>query len=237
MTEQQPTRFENYPPEPGSTPFGIADPTPKEMLASSPPRPPAEPQRTHSRRGLIGALMALAVSVPIAGAFGANAFSPYPGDADAASDAEPEPEPASEATEFTVEGYTGSVPSGWELAANDDSRAVLAKGANQVSVLTSSPASESPNPVDDIAKAVQKAETGFSGALGDPVNESNGSRALATISGKGTYKGKPAREFAELWLDDDGAYLLIVTVLTAAEGSPIARQATDIAWSLTSGLR
>lgn len=240
MTEQQPTRFENYPPEPGSTPFGIADPTPAELLPPAWTPPPVLPQRSHSRRGLIAGIIALAIGGPIALGIGLNAS----GNSDAQDGgtdtwtADPADEPIDEPTDFTAGDYGGPIPSGWELEDGaDGSVAVLRRGANQVTVLSWSPSAERLWPVDDIVEAVQRAGTGFKGTLGEPVNESTGTRALATLSGRGTFLGERAREFAELWLDDSDSYLLIVTVLTAAEGSPTARQATDIAWNLTSGLR
>jgi hypothetical protein len=248
MTDQQPTRFENYPPE-TSAPFAGADPAPTAPppVRYAPPPPVVQPPRTHSRRNLITGVIALAIGGPVIAAIGASAFErtdEEPSDT-LTMDAEPpidedddEEEPIDEPTDFTAGDYSGSIPSGWRLADDDDdSGAVLTKGANQVTVVAWAPASDNLWPLDDITEAVHRASTGFKGTLGKPVNESTGTRAQATLSGKGTFQGKPAREFAELWLDDNDSYLLIVTVLTAEEGSAIARQATDIAWNLTSGLR
>jgi len=234
MTDQQPTRFENYPPE-TSVPFAGADPAPTPPPVLYAPPLSGEPARTHSRRGVIGGLVAVAIGVPLVGLGGwmTSSTSETP-DAGAETWAE---DPIEDPSTFTAGDYEGAIPSGWQLADDGDGSAVLAKGANQVTVVNWTPASDHLWPLDDITEAVDRAATGFRGTLGKPVNESTGTRALATLSGKGTFQGKPAREFAELWLDDNDAYLLIVTVLTEDEGSATARQATDIAWNLTSGLR
>lgn len=237
MTDQQPTRFENYPPE-TSAPFAGADPAPTPPPAPyAPPVPAPQPPRTHTRRNVIVGLIALVVGGPTVARIGWDAFgsSGTPEDGASTWASDPDEEPIDEPTEFTAGDYSGPIPSGWELA--DGSAAVLVRGANQITVLSWSPGSDNPWPVDDITEAVQRAATGFKGTLGKPVNESTGTRAMATLSAKGTFLGERAREFAELWLDDNDAYLLIVTVLTAEEGSAIARQATDVAWNLTTGLR
>jgi hypothetical protein len=240
MTDQQPTRFENYPPE-TSPPFVGADPAPTPPPALyTPPVPAEQPRPTHSRRGVVVGLIALAIGGPVVVRAAWAGFG-NPGEPDGETEtwtADPSEEPIDEPTEFTAGDYSGPIPRGWELADGaDGSMAVLRRGANQVTLLSWSPASERPWPADDITEAVNRAATGFKGTLGTPVNESTGTRAMATLSAKGTFLGERAREFAELWLDDNDAYLLIVTVLTAEEGSAIAREATDIAWNLTSELR
>ncbi|MBN9104316.1 MAG: hypothetical protein J0I14_04880 [Propionibacteriaceae bacterium] len=249
MTDQQPTRFENYPPDTSAAPFAGADPVPPSPPAVSPSPPavysspvPAAPPPTHTRRNVIVGLIALAIGGPVVAQAGWAGF----GDSDAPddetetwpSDPEEEEEPVDEPTEFSAGEYNGPIPTGWELAdGSDGSMAVLRRGANQVTVLSWSPESERPWPADDITEAVTRAATGFKGTLGKPVNGSTGTRTMATLSAKGTFLGERAREFAELWLDDNEAYLLLVTTLTADEGSVIAREATDIVWNLTSGLR
>lgn len=241
MTEQPPTRFENYPPDAPATPYPGADPAPLPPPAvyvrSAPVSPPP---RTHSRRGLIVGLLALTIGGPAVVTVALNASNPSPSetyeDGSPGYEDEVNEEETEAPTDFTVGDYTADVPSGWTLTSSDDAKAVLTRDANQVTVMVFDPASEDPRPVDDIAKAVRTAATGFSGSVGKPVNESTGSRALATMSGKGRFNGEAARQFAELWLDDS-VYLLIVTVLTAAEGSAVARQAIGIGSALTSGLR
>jgi hypothetical protein len=236
MTDQHPTRFENYPPPASADPLSPADPaptTPPELYLST-PTPPAQP--AHSRRGVVFGLIALVVGGPVVAQVGWGAFG---SSTSSTEDSETwGSEPFDEPTEFTAGEYTGPIPTGWELT--DDGGgdvAVLRNGTNQVTVQSWAPESERLWPPNDITEAVNRAATGFKGTLGKPVNESTGTRAMATLSGKGTFEGAPAREFAELWLDDSDTYLLIITLLTAEEGSPIARQATDIAWNLTSGLR
>ena len=235
MTDQHPTRFENYPPPASPDPFSPADPAPSTpvQLSFPAPTPPAEPR--HSRRGVVVGAIALVIGGPVVVSLGltssASSMTSTEEEADTTA-----PEPFDPPTEFTAGDYTGPIPRGWELE-EDGQAVVLRSGANQVTVQSWAPESERLWPPDDITEAVNRAATGFKGTLGKPVNESTGTRALATLGGKGTFQGAPAREFAELWLDDANSYLLIITLLTAEEGSPIARQATDIAWNLTSGLR
>lgn len=243
MTEQQPTRFENYPPETPAAPFVGADPTPPPPpVLPAPSRPVEQPPRTQSRRNLISSVIGLAIGVPIMIAVGLSGSerSDAPSD-EWTMDAEPpfeEPDAQGDApADFTVGEYTVAVPTGWELTTDEDPKVVLARDANQVTVMVLDPDSDGATPVDDIAEVLRSAETGFTGKPGKPVDESTDSRPVASMSGKGEFQGRAARQFAELWLDDDGSYLLIVTVLTAAEGSPIARQALGIGSSLTAGLR
>jgi hypothetical protein len=241
MTDQQPTRFENYPPETPTSPFTGADPSPTPPpVLHAPPVPAERPQRTHTRRNVLVGMLAVLIGGPAVAALGARAVSPAPvetGEAELPID-DDEDSPDDAPYDFTVGGYTAEVPRGWELADGADGGvAVLRRDANQVTVLSWSPGSGSPWPADDITEAVNRAATGFKGGLGKPINQSTVTRAMATLSAKGTFHGEKARQFAELWLDDNDTYLLIITVLTAAEGSAIARQATDVAWGLTSGLR
>jgi hypothetical protein len=234
MTDRHPTRFENYPPE-TPVPFAGADPAPATPTVLSAPPLPEEPARAQSRRAVVRGLLTLVIAVPVVGALGLRAFSPS--DTSDSGTETGAAEPMDDPSAFTVGDYGGPVPRGWELVDDGSGDAVLVNGANRVTVQSWPPDSGDAWPADDITGAVNRAGTGFKGTLGKPVNESTGTRTLATLSGKGTFQGLPAREFAELWLDDNDTYLLIITVLTAEEGSATARQATDIAWNLTSGLR
>lgn len=234
MTDQRPTRFENYPPPASVGPSAPSEPpsgTPPELHVAA-PAPRAEPM--HSRRGVAVGLIALVVGGPVVAQVGWRAFG---SDTSEATTDTPPAEPLDEPSEFSAGDYGGPVPRGWELGEEGGGVAVLRSGANQVTVQTWAPEADRLWPADDITEAVTRAATGFKGTLEKPVNQSTGTRAMATLTGKGTFQGAPAREFAELWLDDTNTYLLIVTVLTAEEGSATARQATDIAWNLTSGLR
>lgn len=246
MTEQQPTRFENYPPE-TSAPFAGADPAPTAPppMRYAPPSPVVQPPRTQSRRSLISTVIGLAVGVPVIVAVGASAFErtdeepsgSWTMDAEPPIDEDEGDTPEEVSSDFTLGDYTAAVPVGWELTTDDETRAVLTRDANQVTVMVFDAGSDDPGPVEDIAEAVRNADTGFRGSPGKPVDESTDVREIASMSAKGKFQGKSARQFAELWLDDSGSYLLIVTVLTAAEGSPIARQATSLGSTLTAGLR
>ncbi len=237
MSTQPPVRFENYPPDDSASRPGSADehtPVVRPYVPDTIPPPPA--RDGNSRRTLIG----LVVGIPVAGillsVFAANGSSSpgpdgylpdypeYTADPEYTEDpVDPvDAEPVEE--EFSVGDYSATVPAGWTVNDDGSGAVEVTKGANRLAAVSIETAT-STLAVEEIARIAKPHHPGFKGKVGTPVDRSSAALQHATMDGTGTFKGKAARLLVELWIDEDGAGLLVARVLTAKVASAISRQA------------
>lgn len=241
---QPPVRFENYPPEDGAT---REEPTPV-IRPYVPDTVPPPVRSSTSRRNVVG----LVLGIPLAGiifsviAAGGNARNgsgfddgtsetttdPYgpddPGDPGGASD----PGPTDE--EFSVGSYTATAPAGWTVHDDGSGAIEVTNAANRLTAVSVETAASS-LAVDEIAGLAKSHYAGFTGKTADPVDRSTADRQHATMDGVGRFQGKTARLLAELWIEEEGDGLLVIRVLTAKVGSPIAIQAQEMLNDLSGG--
>jgi hypothetical protein len=226
VSSQPPTRYENYPPEPGLPAEGLEDPAPHSgsvVRAYAPPTITASAGAPVGRRAVVG----LVLAVPIAGILWLSVIGD---DGPFTSTAVPGDAPSSDSTASTpkqlmVGGrYAVTVADGWDYTPDGDGGLEFTKGANTLSasVVDVPPSTLA---IDDIAALVKRHNKGFTGKIDRPVDRSTDHLQRASMSGTGKFRGRAAKLLAELWIDDTGSGLLVTRVLTARAGSTIAVQA------------
>lgn len=226
MSSQPPTRYENYPPEPGVPTGGLDDSAPYSdpvVRVYAPPTITASAGAPVGRRTVVGLFLA----VPMAAIIWWSAIGDEGG---FTGTTDPGGAPSSDSTgstpkELMVGGrYAVTVADGWDYTPDGDGGLNFTKGANALSasVIDVPPSTLA---VDDIAALVKRHHKGFSGKIDRPVDRSTDHLQRASVSGTGKFRGRAAKLLAELWIDDTGSGLLVTRVLTATPGSTVAAQA------------
>lgn len=246
MTDQIPTRYDNYPTaSPGRTDL----PVPAEPPGPFDPIPPR-----HDRRWMLGSLAGLAVGVGVAVWFGGRpqpqaAPTPFPSaseppipsaepTAEASSSPvwseEPTTEPSSSPAEQMVRvgSHSASVPLGWTVERNEANEVVLTRGTNRVDAYTFV-AEEGDRAADLIAPLTRQRVPGFTATLRTIDSYAIDVGEYVQIAGRGKLGGKEAKVSAVLWIDGFfgepySEALLLVKVVTSISGSEESAQADHL---------
>jgi hypothetical protein len=129
-------------------------------------------------------------------------------------------------SDFELGGTTFDVPEGWQLDGATESRALLSNGRNQLLVVVYGAATGSA--AEELRDALSRSNTPYTGSTGKVKTDTDGGDR-ATAKGSGKYEGKAARQLVDLFLDSGAESALFVRqILTAPEGSSIARQAARL---------
>ena len=229
----QPTRYQNYPPEPDDatdTP-DQQRPEPAPIVRSMGHDIPTWPATAHlGRRGAIGR----GVAVSVAGVLGLIVLS-QGGDDELSPGAEGDPnhefpsanpgDAGPKGAEITVGGrYSVIVPDGWEYVGDGGGGVQCTNGANRVAA-SSIEVPPSTRASEQVAVLAKSHRAGFTGPLDDLVDRSTSELQRASLAGSGRFEGKAARLVAELWIDETGSGLLVTRILTAKASSRIAAEA------------
>lgn len=210
MSTQPPVRYENYPPDDSASPAGATDGTPGVQAYLPATVRPALTNAGSSRR----TVLVWVIGLSIVGIAGAVALRSDSGDDTGES-------------EFSVGDYSSTAPAGWTVYDDGSGTVVVTNGTNVLAAVTVDTATSS-LAVEEIADLAKSHYEGFTGKIGDVVDRSSGDLQHATMDGTGKYLGMDARLMAELWIDDTGAGLLVVRVLTAQMSSTVAVEAQDM---------
>ncbi len=222
MTSQQPTRFENYPPDPLES-GGFGEP--------SPDAPPNASGRGVMRRTLIGVGVGLPVlwlgSVTLGRMLHAQDPPSRPDDASS------EVTPSAEPDRVSIGRHSATVPEGWNVAGDVTGALVLTCGNNRV--LARVFAARTTDRAEDLIGALTERSRGdFVGSLDGAVNDGAYLYVRhAAVSAHGTLDGMKARLGADLWIDEGNLALLTVKTLTAVSGSEIAAAADRLVRELS----
>ncbi|HEY3337169.1 MAG TPA: hypothetical protein VGK18_01585 [Propionicimonas sp.] len=232
---QPPVRYENYPPDDGAGPDESEPghgPIVRPYLPEQLP-PPVSGGRGTGRRSLIG--LAIGIPVVLIGfantrSSGNSTWVPMPGGPmDEPSSEDPSTEdPVEEAPGQTISvgSHSAAVPAGWSVS-DDGSTVEVTNGTNRLTAVSFDPGT-STRAVDEIAHLGKRHYAGFAGKIGDAVDRSSAVLQHATMDGRGTFRGLPARLMVELWIDEAGIGLLVTRVLTAKVASAIAVEAQQM---------
>jgi hypothetical protein len=228
VTSQEPTRFENYPPDEGGMQRDVPDdraPYPAPVVrAYNPPPPPPPSGSSAGRRTFIGALIFVpAVGLISLGIGNAEDTAAPTGFATAWDPANPPTADAStDATrQITVGGrYAVTVPQGWEYASDGGGGVEFTIGANRLSA-SSIEVPPSTLATEELAVLARSHHAGFTGKIGKPADRSTADVQRARMTGTGKFHGKAATLLAELWIDEGGSGLLTTRILTVKPTSEI----------------
>ncbi|MFT4109946.1 hypothetical protein [Propionicimonas sp.] len=244
MSDQQPTRFENYPagaqeqagPADGQPPAGTG--TAYHITAYHPPSVSAPPARGGTgRRTWLGLAVGVPVALGVTGWLGrATSQEDDPSFGDPGDIESGETTESSDSTALVVGPWAADVPDGWDVTALSTDEAVSSHGANwvQARAFTADPGDR---PGDLIPALVRRRKASFEGGLSDPVESSSDGVRHATVWASGTVSGRKARLKAHLWIDRDAEALLVVRVLTAKAGSTTAEDAQGMVEQLAAEIR
>jgi len=249
LSDQQ--QFEVYPPaaEAGPAPTetttpraatptweqpGAASTTPAAYPVTAyraPQVPPPSGGEGPNRRSVIG----LVLGVPLAGfilaqwsrAAGRDAGDPWV-EGTGADDPTDDADQSDTGSSIEIGAYTLNLPDGWSEQWLDSGEVALTNGSNRLQVLsfTANEGEAATDLVDGLVKRRLKASK-FTGTLGRPLDQSDGvDRALVKAVGK--VGKKKATLVGQLWIDDVADALLLVRVLTAKNGTPVADDAQSM---------
>lgn len=188
-----------------------------------------------SRRGMLMSLgLVGVVSVLVVGGLAAAARVGSDPTAEATQDWDDDSDADDGTTFVSVGGLSIAVPDGWSADGNDDNRAVLTKGSNQILILSfdgvAGPATTA------LLVALDHSDSSFHGPVGKTSDDSIGGVEWARSTATGTYHGKAARQVAALGLDPSSdAAILVRQILTAKPNSTTADEAAQIVADVLQG--
>lgn len=239
MSGEPPTSFENYPP--------AAEPEPDRTLENRwetppaapvvrryqpiTPRPPTGYAKPASRRTVMVGLLGASAAIVGVWGFSSGAASHQTSDGGGVSETvdpfDQTVEEPDDSTSFDLGGSTFQAPQGWTVEVATDTTARITNGANQLLVVAYD--TDAVSATDEIKLALKRSDSPFVGSAGKAEAGDSDGQETAKIVGTGKYKGKGARQLAELWLDTgNGQALFSRQVLTAAAGSSIAKQSKSV---------
>lgn len=230
MTSQNPTRFDNYPPEPDPKASGFEEPG--DDLPSRAVLPP--PPDSHvGRRVAIGLLIGVPVlSLGLAAI--SRTSSPSPS-AEATAAADPTGDGAAGLEQVTVGGrYTVTVPDGWAYVGDGGGGFHFSNGVNRLSA-SGIAVPPSTRAVEELDLLARRHHEDFTGKINDPVDASTDHVQRAHLIGWGKFQGTSATLIAELWIDENGSGLLTKQLLTVSLASEISAQAQQMVDELSRG--
>jgi len=241
VTSQDPTRFDNYPPEPDPRASGFEEPSddlPRRAVL------PPPPDSHVGRRVAIGLLIgvpalslglvamnrtsspspsaeATAAADPVTTPAGSASTSPFPDDSPTPTESW-----TPSANRVNVGGHTATVPKGWTIFDNRADEAGLSNGSNRV-VAYQFFATDRDKAEDLIGPLTRTRLGAFKGKVHlDDHYVTIDEYRFATLGADGTVHGKKARMDSYLWIDPlYGDSLLVVEILTAMSGSEAERGA------------
>jgi hypothetical protein len=242
-----PQQFEVYPP---AAEAGLPETPASEPGTQTWEQPGTEPARSYpvtayrapdvmppppsgggsSRRGVLGLLIALPVGAVVLSAMNARSDASPEGWATTSVDTGEDPDFIGDTIE--VGGHSADLPDGWSVDSDHADHVVVTNGANRL-LAYSFTADPSDQATDLVSALVKRRQAGFTGKLGDPEDSSDDVQR-ATVKASGTFSKKPAKLTGRLWIDAEGAALLVVRILTAKSGSDIAQEAGDMTDALSS---
>lgn len=219
---ERPQAFETYPPPAGERPIddGLA-----QGAAPTPAVPTPAARAGSTRRTVLKALAGVTAVGAVVAIF-SRLDEPYT----------PETAPTSAVDTsiwVSVGSYGANIPSGWAVNTAGSSQMLATHGKNQVlaRVFTTSDAA-GPALLERVAQDFGS----FNGQRGDVTTYARRGGQKASVSGEGTLLGEPATLKAQLWVTGEGEALLVVSLLTAAEGTQLADEAAAIVASFAMGV-
>jgi hypothetical protein len=164
-----------------------------------------------------------------------NRSTPWPSTPDVPADSTTDPFDPSSDDEVDTDvlsfgGLDLDVPSGWTVMADGDTRALLAQGQNQLLMVKYDGLSQDAG--EELFIAIKRSRTDFQGKLTKVKLSTGDGFDRAVTTGTGTFEGRSARQVAEVLVSEDFSVLFIQQVLTAKDGSTIAKEAARLAADL-----
>lgn len=258
---REPSGGDSASPTPASDPSRTFEPYPYQSSADQSPtaeesfrweNPPAqgfasspldaavrEPGGSHednlSRRGLLGAVGIVGVvSVLVIGGMAAAGRVGSEQTAEAIPDWGDGSDAEDTSDVISLGDLSLAVPDGWTAEGNDDTRAVLTKGSNQILILTFDGASGPAT--TELLVALDHSDSPFRGPVGTVRDDSTGGVEWARSTASGTSHGKPARQLAALGLDPSSdSAILVRQILTAKPHSVTADEAAQVLSDIRDG--
>jgi len=224
VTSQDPTRFDNYPPEPDPRAADFEEPSddlPRRAVL------PPPPDSHVGRRVAIGLLIGVPVlSLSLAAINRTSSPSPS---AEATAAADPTgqgPTGTGSGREQVAVGghYTVTVPDGWTYVGDGGGGFHFSNGVNRLSA-SGREVPPSTRAVEELDLLARQHHEDFTGKINDPADDSTDHVQRAHLIGSGKFQGISAMLIAELWIDEFGSGLLTKQLLTVSPSSDVAMAA------------